>query len=174
MAFSMPLILPSFWIDAPRLSVFGSSCWISFTASIEPNDFCKMANCLSVLRCPIFPLMVSRIFGRAFIFPAESKNDKPSFFWAPTAPLINAVYLVAASLPDIVACKVPRTAICSLRETPILAALLPKVLKLSAILLPVVLNICTAVAVCPVSRSTHLDLPIFAADFSNVLYMVPM
>ena len=109
-----------------------------------------------------------------FILPEASNKETPSLSWAATAPLIKAVYFVAASLPDIVACNVPSTAICSCMETPIAVAEAPKVPKALAISEPVVLNIFTAVAVWPDTISTQLAFPISAAVFLNTPYMVPI
>ncbi|CSB45786.1 Uncharacterised protein [Vibrio cholerae] len=73
------------------------------------------------------------------------------------------MYLVPASLPLIVDCKVPKIAICSDMAIPAAVAFAPTLVNALLISIPVVLNICTALAVMPATSSTHAALPISSA-----------
>ncbi|MOA47343.1 hypothetical protein D3C78_1699700 [compost metagenome] len=64
-------------------------------------------------------------------------------------------------------------ATCSDSPMPADVAAAPTPLKASAMSLPVVLNICTASAVCPARFSTHSALPMASAWPLKIPYMVP-
>ncbi len=173
-ALSMPLMRPSFVMLALSPSVCFISRLIRPTASSLPNASfsCLLSATSSV--SPNRPFSLFRISSIGSIRPWLSVKLIPSLSWALATPARNALYFVPASLPLMVDCSVPRMAICSDRPIPAAVAFAPTEVKALLISCPVVLNICTAAAVCPVSCSTHLAFPMASAWSEKMPYMVPM
>ena len=109
------------------------------TASSEPNasliSFFSIASMVS----PYLVCKIPRISGILFSCLFASRNDKPSLSPALTAVFSSALYLVAASDPDMVACIMPKMASCSSSGTFALVAVAPRVDILCAICDPLVL-----------------------------------
>ncbi|MNN89910.1 hypothetical protein D3C81_2077880 [compost metagenome] len=79
------------------------------------------------------PLIFSRICRTGSMAPWASVNFNPSLPWALPMPAKKDLYLVPASPPLMVACKVPRIATCSFKPMPAAVALAPTAVKASLI-----------------------------------------
>ncbi len=173
-ALSIPLILPSvaIFFSSPPMSALSNL--IMATASSEPKALFSKSESATFDRSPNLPLISFMISTTLFIVPSLFTKLSPSFFWALPTAARNALYFVPASLPLMVACSCPSTANCSAASIPAAFALAPSVVNAADMLSPVVLNICTAVAVCPATCSTHLLFPMASAWSLKMPYMVPM
>ena len=127
-----------------RLEVSLYSSLIRLTASSEPNAFLSKSDSLTFNESPNLPLIFSSMVSMPSMLPLLSVNLRPSSFWALPTPARKALYLVPASLPLMVDCSMPSTAICSWAEMPAAWALAPRAVNAALISMPVVLKICTA------------------------------
>nr|prf ORF 10 [Haemophilus phage HP1] len=108
------------------------------------------------------------------ISPLVSTKLKPNSFCAPLTPAKKALYFVPASLPLIVACKLPNTPNCSATSIFAAFAAAPNEVNAALIPSPEVLNIFTARAVCPAILFTQFAFPSLAASSAKIPYMVPI
>ena len=173
-ALPIPLIFPRVSMLEANPCVSAINNLIKLTASSEPKAVFRASDSATSNVSPNFPFNLSRMSSIGSIFPWASTNDRFNLSCAPPTPAKNDLYFVPASLPLMVDCKVPRIAICSDIAIPADVALAPTLVKALLISLPVVLNICTALAVMPATSATHSPLPISSAWFLKIPYMVPM
>ena len=164
-ACSMPLTLPSFFIEPPKPSISPINSLTVATASFEPKALASSSPSATFNVSPYLLLILVSMSTIGSISPCALTNSNPNCFCALPTPAKNALYFVPASLPDMVACNVPKIPICSFMPIPASVASAPIEVNALDILDPVVLNICTAVAVMPVTCSTQLLLPIPLACF---------
>ena len=170
----MPVTSPRSFIDFPRPSISFISKFMVATASLEPNAFLSSSPSVTSMVSPYLPFILLSMSTIGSIAPWLSVKLKFRASCALPTPAKNDLYFVPASLPDIVACNVPRIAICSFMAIPAVVACAPMAVNAPDISVPVVLKACTALAVMPVNCCTHSPLPIALAWFLKMPYMVPM
>ena len=125
------------------------------TASSEPKASFIFFFSTASMVSPYLLFRIPRISGRLLSCLSASRKLSPSFSPAPVAAFNNALYLVAASLPDMVACSMPSTDSCSSNGTLADVAVPPRALMAEAISEPLVLYALTAVAIPPANISPN-------------------
>ena len=140
-AFPMPLMSSSALMLSASPPVSCMSSLSMDTASSDPNAFLMRSESARTSSAPYFFLSLSRICKTGSIRPCPSVNFSPSSFWACPTPARNALYFVPASEPLMVACSLPRMAICSSSLIPELVALAPSAVNAADISVPLVLKI---------------------------------